>query len=376
MAVKISVIVPVYKAEKYLHRCVDSILAQSYTDFELLLIDDGTPDNSGTICDEYAAKDSRVRVFHKPNGGVSSARNLGLDNARGEWYTFVDADDWVEQEYLENFVTVDAADMIVCAVKASDGYIWNTDNHLYTLKEFFAKYSDTLIIRSCWATFFRASIISEHNIRFDTLMRYGEDMIFNLHYLLYCFNIRTINLIGYNYFQDGNVHSKKYLLSFDEIYYSLIKSINIKNQLKTYVGIHFNLDADFGSYLSMCPIVLMTEKNYFDEYYNLCNKFDLTLSLESFYNHRLFSPIIRGISELKSKYAKKDFKEWDTYYRALQSISSQCGWKLTFQFKDFYFWNWLIKHDFKGFLNFSLKAYFIFKHVLKKCGRTSIKSCL
>lgn len=77
---KISVIVPVYNTEKYLHRCIDSILAQTYTDFELLLIDDGSKDNSGAICDEYAAKDSRVRVFHKENGGVSSARNLCLDN--------------------------------------------------------------------------------------------------------------------------------------------------------------------------------------------------------------------------------------------------------------------------------------------------------
>ena len=101
---KISVIVPVYNTEKYLHRCIDSILAQTFTDFELLLIDDGSKDNSGAICDEYAAKDSRVRVFHKENGGVSSARNLGLDNVRGEWVTFVDSDDWVEKEYIELFV--------------------------------------------------------------------------------------------------------------------------------------------------------------------------------------------------------------------------------------------------------------------------------
>lgn len=84
---KISVIVPVYNTEKYLHRCVDSILAQTFTDFELLLIDDGSTDSSGAICDEYAQKDSRVRVFHKENGGASSARNLGLDNATGEWIT-------------------------------------------------------------------------------------------------------------------------------------------------------------------------------------------------------------------------------------------------------------------------------------------------
>ena len=91
---KISVIVPVYNTEKYLRRCIDSVLAQTYQDFELLLIDDGSKDSSGAICDEYAEKDTRVRVFHKENGGVSSARNLGLDNAKGEWVTFIDSDDY------------------------------------------------------------------------------------------------------------------------------------------------------------------------------------------------------------------------------------------------------------------------------------------
>jgi Glycosyltransferases involved in cell wall biogenesis len=93
----ISVIVPVYKAEEFLPKCINSILSQTYTNFELLLIDDGSPDNSGKICDEHASKDSRVRVFHKQNGGVSSARNLGLREARGEWISWVDADDWIEK---------------------------------------------------------------------------------------------------------------------------------------------------------------------------------------------------------------------------------------------------------------------------------------
>lgn len=98
---KISVIVPVYNVEKYLRRCIDSILAQTFTDFELLLIDDGSKDSSGEICDEYARNDERVRVFHKENGGVSSARNLGLDNAKGEWVSFVDADDIIYSNNLD-----------------------------------------------------------------------------------------------------------------------------------------------------------------------------------------------------------------------------------------------------------------------------------
>lgn len=97
---KISVIVPVYKAEAYLHRCVDSILAQTFTDWELLLIDDGSPDRSGEICDEYAKKDSRIRVIHKENGGVSSARQRGLDESIGEYTIHADPDDWVEPTML------------------------------------------------------------------------------------------------------------------------------------------------------------------------------------------------------------------------------------------------------------------------------------
>ena len=96
----ISVIVPIYKVEKYLRRCVDSILNQSYTDFELLLIDDGSPDGCPQICDEYAQQDTRVRVFHKPNGGLSDARNYGLDRMKGEYVSFIDSDDYVGPDYL------------------------------------------------------------------------------------------------------------------------------------------------------------------------------------------------------------------------------------------------------------------------------------
>ncbi len=96
----ISVIVPVYNVEKYIHRCVDSILLQSFTDFELILIDDGSPDNCGAICDEYAAKDSRVKVIHQKNAKLSAARNSGIDIAQGEWIAMIDSDDWIHKDYL------------------------------------------------------------------------------------------------------------------------------------------------------------------------------------------------------------------------------------------------------------------------------------
>ena len=102
---QISVIVPVYKVEPYLRQCVDSILAQTFQDFELILVDDGSPDNSGAICEEYAAKDKRIHVIHQPNGGLSAARNAALDwmfaNSSSSYLTFIDSDDWVHECYLE-----------------------------------------------------------------------------------------------------------------------------------------------------------------------------------------------------------------------------------------------------------------------------------
>lgn len=101
----ISVIVPVYKVEPYLHRCVDSILNQSFADFELILVDDGSPDNCGAICDEYAGKDNRIHVIHQENGGLSAARNAGInwafDHSDSQWLTFIDSDDWLHKDYLK-----------------------------------------------------------------------------------------------------------------------------------------------------------------------------------------------------------------------------------------------------------------------------------
>lgn len=114
---KISIITPVYNAEKYLHRCVDSIVAQSFQDWELLLIDDGSPDSSGKICDEYANKDFRIKVFHKENGGVASARQIGMMHAIGEYLIHVDPDDWIDVdmlEYLYQEARTTNADITVC----------------------------------------------------------------------------------------------------------------------------------------------------------------------------------------------------------------------------------------------------------------------
>lgn len=113
----VSIIVPIYNAEKYIHECIDSLLAQTYTNIEVILVDDGSPDNCGKICDDYAAKDNRVKVIHQQNVGVSVARQTGIDNASGEYSIHADPDDWVEPNMIEELVAkakVDDADMVIC----------------------------------------------------------------------------------------------------------------------------------------------------------------------------------------------------------------------------------------------------------------------
>lgn len=129
---ELSIIVPVYKVEPYLRRCIDSILAQTFRDFELILIDDGSPDHCGAICDEYAAKDSRIIVIHQKNQGVSAARNAGLDIARGTYLGFVDSDDWIEPEMYETMLATakeKQVDVVVCGIqyRADDGTLIRND---------------------------------------------------------------------------------------------------------------------------------------------------------------------------------------------------------------------------------------------------------
>ena len=125
--VVISVIVPVYNAEKYLSRCIDSILVQRFNDLELLLIDDGSKDGSGKICDEFAEKDKRIKVFHKVNGGVSSARNYGLEKSNGEYVTFVDADDYLLPETITEQLLSGNYDLI--QIPRNNGSFMKTYSH-------------------------------------------------------------------------------------------------------------------------------------------------------------------------------------------------------------------------------------------------------
>ena len=214
---KISVIVPVYKAEQYLHRCVDSILSQSFADFELILVDDGSPDNSGLICDEYASKDSRVKVIHKANGGVSTARNVGIENAKGEWIAFIDADDYIEQGFLS--IPKDATeDLLIQNYKLIiDGefYSKNFDKCVVTSSGMKTLVNENIakrIYRVPWAKFFKKTIIDNNNIKFAEGVKIGEDTLFVLDYLCFTKSVRYLSGSSYMYRKEESETLKKYSL--------------------------------------------------------------------------------------------------------------------------------------------------------------------
>lgn len=216
----ISIIVPIYNAESTLNRCIDSIINQSFDDWELLLIDDGSKDQSGKICDEYATKDSRIKVFHKENGGVSSARNLGLDNALGKWITFIDSDDKIFDDIFSLLKYLEG-DLVVFNFIIS-GYPQNLfeENMLYyngQMKLVLEQYLHSLIFRVPWGKFYRRNLID--SLRFDANIRIGEDTLFVLSYLNKCSSILLRREVYYDW-DDLNIdYGVKYALKVDNAIY-------------------------------------------------------------------------------------------------------------------------------------------------------------
>lgn len=215
----ISIIVPVYNTEKYLQRCLESIAAQTYKDFECILVDDGSTDGSDKICDEYAAKDNRFKVFHKKNGGVSSARNIGIAHANGEWLYFCDSDDKLHDgESLTNlFKLANDADMAVGSYIAPDDNGKDVTDTLESIKPFVGILSGKEYISEhmepklhigyigfLWNKLFRRDIIEKNKLRFEADIKYAEDLLFITQYVCSsdCHKIAIDNNLKiYEYYQ-------------------------------------------------------------------------------------------------------------------------------------------------------------------------------
>lgn len=251
----ISIIIPVYNAERYLRKCLESITAQTYTDFEVLIVDDGSTDSSGAICDEFMQKDQRFRVLHKKNEGVSKARNKALELLKGEWFTFVDADDFLLENALQTYVShiSEDVDMVAAHYQKVD-----TDGNI--LKQPKTQFSDRISYEKAlldqyepvaeaglfngyiWDRLFRSSVMREHKLRFNEQIYVKEDGLFIVEFI--CRSRHDVFLtteVVYGYVQNENSvmnslkkrYNPRYLTDIDacSLCYKAIKEASNDQQL-------------------------------------------------------------------------------------------------------------------------------------------------
>lgn len=228
----ISVIVPVYNSEKTLTRCVDSILLQTFSDFELLLVDDGSTDSSGKMCDDYALKDHRVHVFHKKNGGVSSARNLGLDHVNGKWVAFCDSDDYVNDNWLNIFIKYckNDVELVVQSFNILDQnrYKFFEGNRTDFIEIFY----DLSIVGYIWNKLFSANIIKKYNIRYNESFSFHEDEVFAYQYLLHIDKVIFTPEYAYHYdMPDFSIKHEGDNFAPHYVIFNIIKQINSQYQI-------------------------------------------------------------------------------------------------------------------------------------------------
>lgn len=226
---KVSIIVPVYKAEAMLAKCLDSIRRQTETDWECILLDDGSPDGSGAICDAYSSRDNRFITVHKPNEGVSETRNKGLELARGEWIMFIDADDMITPETLEMALynaKANNLDIIQFSFTRDETQIGLHDDNatdICSRDEYIAK---NKLLGAVWGSLIKASIIRDNNIRFDKRMKLAEDQLFTYTCMSYANRMQRLpNMLYYYYDNPGSATNNE---KTEDIIYSSQQCIKFK----------------------------------------------------------------------------------------------------------------------------------------------------
>lgn len=225
MSAKVSIIVPIYNTECYLARCINSILDQSYMHLEIILVNDGSTDGSAQLCDSFAAVDSRIKIIHKENGGVSSARNSGIEISSGDWVTFVDSDDYIDSDFIENMMKYADCDFVASHIKAEGWKEW-VDIPLETnkwerthLKDFIQNNLNRMNFMVC--KLFKKTIIDDFSIRFDKSISYGEDTLFVYKYLKHINSAATISKASYHYNCYNTSSLSKKTISWSGIDYTI-----------------------------------------------------------------------------------------------------------------------------------------------------------
>lgn len=236
----ISVIIPVYNGESILRKCVTSVLMQQFADFDVILVDDGSKDGTLRICEEFARKDNRVKVIHKPNGGVSSARNAALNIAQGEWVLFVDSDDYLEEHFFDG-VEGATEDLLIRGEKSfteDDRMVndcslesWKPQT---TLRDFVKAYVGTPVLRGPVAKFFRRSLIGD--LRFPEDMKVGEDSYFVQRYLARCNSYKLLYGSCYRVNVGGPIE-QKYACSVDYAAQSLTHLVRSYEEMENHLHV-------------------------------------------------------------------------------------------------------------------------------------------
>lgn len=339
---KISVIVPVYNVDQYLPHCIESILDQTFTDFELLLIDDGSKDNSGKICDVYAGKDVRIKVIHKANEGVSKARNTGIEYAKGEYICFIDSDDFIGEKYLESLYEGKNYDISYIGIakynldtRSQEGNITELTSTEFNINE--KSYNPDVIIKNDllangypFGKMFKRSIIDSFNIRFDTRIKNHEDHIFYFDYLIHCYSIyvsdKTLYYYSFKQNSDSLSHStpayESLIIASDLFLYrypDLFDHFKIKD--KTYIS---RMTSEYGVGTRRAAVYslykyshtrnerlkfIAKETNIFRKYYKLYNynppkikhKLIYSLVASNFFNNNIKEIILFFIYKILQK---------------------------------------------------------------------------
>ena len=219
----VSIVIPVYNASLYLEQCISSVLDQDYIFLDVILVDDGSTDGSSNICDKYVKKDCRVKVVHKSNGGVSSARNKGLELSSGEWVTFVDSDDHIDNDYISNMIANADCDFVASHIKAEGWSEWVDvpllDCKWDNLNDFLLNNLHRMNFMAC--KLFKKSIIEDFDIKFDENISYGEDTLFVYQYLRHIASAVTLSKASYHYNCYNTVSLSKANANWSRIAYTI-----------------------------------------------------------------------------------------------------------------------------------------------------------
>lgn len=259
---RISVIIPVYQVERYLKQCLESLLSQSFGDFEVILVDDGSKDGSGVICDEYATRDNRFRVIHVENGGVSKARNLGIEKAKGDYLVFVDSDDWVESDYFQSLVPyLGEYDMLFYGAKiVSDKNRYNRGG--YKTKQLSSVGGDSLsnvvynlfeigVLGYMWAMCICRELLINNHIFLNETVSLHEDALFTYECLMYADKICSLSIQPYRYRlnMNGETLSMKLPDNYPEI--ALLR-VSKMEYLLDHIGLDSGRKNEILSFLKYC----------------------------------------------------------------------------------------------------------------------------